>query len=46
MEGLEEVSALKDGGVGGENWIVDRLYVFQLGNTGTVRKQLAEVKFA
>ena len=46
VEGLEEVSALKDGGVGGENWIVDRLYVFQLGNTGTVRKQLAEVKFA
>ena len=33
------------GGGGGEEWVVDRLYVFQLGNTGTVRKQLAEIKF-
>lgn len=33
------------GGVGGEQWLVDRLYVFQLGNTGTVRKQLAEIQF-
>ena len=33
------------GGVGGEEWLVDRLYVFQLGNTGTVRKQLAVIKF-
>ena len=33
------------GGVGGEEWVADRLYVFQLGNSGTVRKQLAEIKF-
>ena len=30
---------------GGGEWVADRLYVFQLGNTGTVRKQLAEIKF-
>ena len=34
------------GSVGGDEWVVNRLYVFQLGNTGTVRKQLAEIKFA
>ena len=33
------------GGVGGEEWVADQLYVFQLGNSGTVRKKLAEIAF-
>lgn len=47
LQGIQKrkVEAMSGGGVGGEEWIADRLYVFQLGNSGTVRKQLAELKF-
>ena len=33
------------GSTGYGDWIPDRLYIFQLGNHGTCRKQLAEIKF-
>ena len=47
LQGIQKrkVEAVSGGGVGGEEWVADRLYVFQLGNSGTVRKQLAEIKF-
>ena len=41
----EKTEAYRGGGVGGDEWVADRLFVFQLGNSGTVRKQLAEIKF-